>query len=147
MCDRCMCVPWVKYPSGIRARPSVSRFAIRDGPRFSRSVEVKPRKSSASGGIRSAPGTPAATASLLGSPPPAKPRRTVVFVEHAEIVEERLLGRRDRVEAVAAEQHGDVVLLELGVLRVAREPLRVEERRPTAPGCRTGWRRSHWAGT
>ena len=80
MCDRCMCVPCVKYPSGIRARPSVSRFAIRDGPRFSRSVEVKPRKSSASGGIRSAPGTPAATASLLGSPPPAKPRRTVVFV-------------------------------------------------------------------
>ena len=59
--------------------PSVSRFAIRDGPRFSRSVEVKPRKSSASGGIRSAPGNPAATASLLGSPPPANPRRTVVF--------------------------------------------------------------------
>ena len=88
---------------------------------------MKPRKSSASGGIRSAPGTPAATASLLGRPPPANPRRTVVFSNAVEVVEERLLGRCDRLLAVAAQEDGDVVLLELGLLRVAREAHRVEQ--------------------
>src|SRR4029077_14364835 len=47
--------------------------------------------------------------------------------EDVEGVEEPLLGRGDRVEAVAPDQHSDVVLLELGVTWIAREADGVEE--------------------
>ena len=130
-----------------RARASRGwRSATARGSRCS--VEVKPRKSSASGGIRSAPGTPAATASLLGRPPPAKPRRTVV----------RSRGRRgprraaSRPSAIASRlslriSTATSFCLELGVsLDRSRSG-----RRRGVPACRarrsTGCSRSHCAGT
>ena len=84
MCESARCVPPSKYPPFASVYPSVSKFAIRVGPRPAFCVEVKPRNSSEVCGTRSAPGTPAASAIRFGrlmppsNPPPAKPIRTLV---------------------------------------------------------------------
>src|SRR3954452_10133870 len=151
-CERCMWVPFAKYSVPRRsASPSVSKFAILPGPSPARCVEVKPRKSSDVSGIRSAPGTPALIAICLGNeeppsnPPPAKPRRRLL---HSSSDASRRPGRGsapqprdleqrrfpqagegvvDVVADVAAEEDGDVVLLEDGLVGVAREPPRLEQ--------------------
>ncbi len=131
-----MCVPPRKYPSRTSTRPSVSKLAIRDWPCVSRCVEVNPRKSWEPSGIRSAPWIPAALAICFGSPgppenpPPLKTLADARQLEQAVCVREQRAGRvGDVLPLVAPEKERDVVGLEDRRVRVAREALRVLERR------------------
>ncbi len=130
------------------------RLEIRDraGPIPDRCVEVKPRKSSAVSGIRSAPLIPAATAIRFGSerppskPPPANPRRIDVTSSDDRRAEpvDRVV---DVLERVRAQQDRRRRFARAPCRRVAREAERVDER-AACPARRSHGRcRAHAAGT
>ena len=104
------------------------RLEVRDlpGPKAAFCVEVKPRKSSACSGIRSAPGTFAATAICAGERMAAVERAAREPAAEARDVEEpgrpkpgeRVVEMRPRV---AAQEDRDVVVAREPSARVARE--------------------------
>jgi hypothetical protein len=108
-------------------------LAIRGGPSPFFWVDVKPRKSSELSGMRSAPGPPAAPGA--GE---AAPREALANARHPEeahrVGEQGVRRGADVVQRVATEQDGDVVVLEQGARRIAREALCVDEGANLAPG-------------
>jgi len=127
-----MCVPPRKYPSWTSTRPSVSKFAIRDWPwvwRWEAEEELR--------AVRDQVGSLDACRCRhrLGQARSAREAAALEPLPDARQLEQAVRRREEALRAVgdmfamvAAQQKGDVVLLEDRRLRVAREPRGVEQR-------------------
>ena len=141
-CERCMWVPPTKYAVGeLRVAQGLEVRDLAPGRAPASDRRGEPEKELRLAGMSSAPGIPAAHRHRLRQARTREPSADEAAADARDIekagraVEEARLRVVDRGEAVAAKQHGDVVLLEDRRRGVAREQLGVLENADLAPRC------------